>query len=533
MIEMNKKLDLEQKMNVEIFDTTLRDGEQSLLDGKFINGIDSKLLIAKKLVELGVQTIEAGYPYSSQGDFEAVEKVAREISGPYICALAMCKEKQINVAWNAIKDNKKPTIHVYTFMVDKKSLAAYGIKEFGRVISDSVKSVEYAKKLMNGKGRVEFSAQNATIGNPKQIYELYSKVISAGADVINLPDTAGYSLPHKIHEFVEQFIANVKNSNNAVISIHCHDDLRNATSNSIAAVRAGARQIECTINGIGERAGNTATEEVVMNIKTHKADLKIDTDINTRLFGDISRIVSDHSGFIVAPNKAIVGSNAFKHISGVHQDGIKKGVNYEIMNPKEVGWDNESFTITSKSGKSGYLHRLERLGYNLNELKGSIQQIVDFGKQLSDSVGKLHDLDLRVITDNILYPIISNVSVKNVDYKKKENSYEGTVILKIDGHTKKSHAKSDDGIVDALFSAVDKVIDIQIPDLALYDPRNIGKGHFAEAQVTVVLGNNGDCDNYNVKNHVYMGRASNKDTVEASVYAYVNSINRFIDSNIK
>jgi 2-isopropylmalate synthase len=340
---------MEDKMRkIEIFDTTCRDGEQAT-EGGFKDGVQSKILIAKRLVELGVSTIEAGFPGSSQGDFEAAQMIAREIHGPYVAALAHCERAAIDAAWAAIKDNESPTIHVFTYMIDSKSLDAYGKDVFERdIVRPSFDSVRYAKRLMGGRGRVEFSAQNATLGIPGQVFQVYSAAIEAGADVVNLPDTAGYSYPNEVYAFFSNFLANVPSARNIIISTHCHNDLGNATANTVAAIMAGATQAECTINGIGERAGNASLEEVVMNFRTRKGS-DFHVTINTELFGEISRLVSDHSQIGVQQNKAVVGAGAFRHSSGIHQDGVLKGAAYEIMSPGEVGWDGESIEITARS----------------------------------------------------------------------------------------------------------------------------------------------------------------------------------------
>lgn len=384
---------------IEIFDTTCRDGEQAT---RFKDGMKSKIIIARELRDLGVSTIEAGFPKSSDEDFRAVQQIAREIHGPYICALARCVKEDIDSAWEAIKENEKPTLHVFTFMVDPKSMAAYGLDEFDKIVEQSARFVKYAKTIMGGKGRVEFSAQNATLGEPESIYKIYSAAIKAGADVVNIPDTAGYSLPNEVFDFVSKFIENVEGAKNVIVSTHCHNDLGNATANSIAAVQAGATQVECTINGLGERAGNAALEEVVMNLITRREKLDVEISINTALFGKISRLVSEHANTLVQPNKAVVGSNAFNHSSGIHQDGVKKGAMYEIMDPASVGWEGESFEITARSGKAGYQHRLERLGYTPEEITHKITEIVAKGKQLSDKKGILDDGDLRLLADEFI-----------------------------------------------------------------------------------------------------------------------------------
>jgi len=518
---------MEQKFEkVEIFDTTCRDGEQAT-DG-FKEGIESKLFITKKLAELGVSTIEAGFPKSSEGDFKAVQRIAREIQGPYICALARCKKEDIVPAWEAIKDNEKPTLHVFTFMVDPESLSAYGKDDFKEIIKQSVESIKYSKELMQGKGRIEFSAQNATIGNREQIFELYSKAIKAGADVVNHPDTSGYSFPFEIFDFVTAFKANVKGADKVIISTHCHNDLNNATSNSIAAIRAGAKQIECTINGIGERAGNAALEEVVMNIRTRRKTLEVDTKIKTKMLGAISWIVSDHSGYIVQPNKAIVGANALRHSSGIHQDGVRKGAKYEIMSPESVGWIGESFEITARSGKAGYMLRLERLGYKKETIGTKIEDIVAKGNILSDEKGKLNDIDLRWVTEECINPIKSRIIYKNKKIRTENGNYIAEITLNIDGEEITKTAEHNNGAVDALFSAIDSIIGIKVPGLVVYEPKNIGKGHEATAEVTIVLSDNGFKGKCDIYESIYIGRARHKDTLEASVKSYVHVINRYL-----
>jgi 2-isopropylmalate synthase len=517
---------MEQKYEeVEIFDTTCRDGEQAT-DG-FREGIESKLLIAKKLSGLGVSTIEAGFPRSSEGDFEAVQRIAREIQGPYICALARCVKDDIDKAWKAIKDNEKPTLHIFTFMVDSESLSAYGKEDFEDIIKQSTEAAGYAKELMKGKGRVEFSAQNATIGDRNQIFELYSKTIKAGADVVNLPDTSGYSFPFEIFGFVSAFRKNVEGSDKVIVSTHCHNDLGNATANSIAAIQGGVRQVECTINGIGERAGNAALEEVVMNMRTRRKTLGADTKIKTEMLGEISWMIRDHSEFTVQPNKAIVGSNAFRHSSGIHQDGVRKGAKYEIMDPESVGWIGESFEITARSGKGGYIPRLERLGYQREIIEPVIADIVKSGKKLCDEKRKLDDIDLRWITDEKISPVEKRIVYKSKKLRTENGYYVAEVTVEIDGEEVTKTAEHNNGAVDALFSATDAAIGVKVPRLVIYEPKNVGKGHEATAKVTIALSDNGFRNKYDLDEPVYIGRAVDKDTLDASLMAYVHAINRY------
>ena len=523
---------------VEIFDTTLRDGEQSVKGG-FKHGIESKLEIARMLRDLNVATIEAGYPSSSDGDFEAVSAIAHEIEGPYIAALAHMDKDAIARAWQAVRHSAKPTVHIFTYMVDPDSLQAYG-KDFGKIIGQAVDIARFTRDLV--KGRVEFSAQNATLAPREQVFELYEKIIAEGIDIVNLPDTSGYSQPDEIFDFFADFRKNVKGAGGVIISSHAHNDLGNATANSNAAVRAGAGQVECTINGLGERAGNAALEEVVMNIwKRGKAIGNTRTSIRTPLLMQASRIVSSHSGYLVQPNKPIVGENAFRHSSGIHQDGVAKGAIYEIMPPEIVGWDGESFELTARSGKKGVWYRLNRMGY-CQPVEWVQANIMPIYKPLADEKGRIDDIDLRCLMEHGFAPTMEYKDHELVKNRRTEN-YESVVDIVIDSNAVSSdrfrgnggfrisnHAVSE-GAVDALFTAVDSVMPFNgnKPVLVDYNPVNVGTGHATTAEVTVILTDNrndykGDVS---VGQPVYVGRARHKDTLTASVMAYVQAMDKY------
>ena len=324
-----------------ILDTTLRDGEQAA--GAALN-VQDKLQIAKQLEKLGVDVIEAGFPISSPGDFEAVQLIAKEIKGSTVCALAHANAEAVDRAWEAIKKAKKPRIHVFLSASDIHLL--YQLKKTREEILQSARDmVARAKKYT---GDVEFSPMDASRTEPAYIYRILEAVISAGATTLNIPDTVGYAIPQEFGDLIEGIFRKVPNIGKAVVSVHCHDDLGLAVANSLEAIRRGARQVECTVNGIGERAGNASLEEIVMALKTRGDFYHLTTNIDTTQIYKTSRLVSELTGFVVQPNKAIIGANAFRHQSGIHQDGIiKKAITYEIMDPKSVGIPSSSLVLGS------------------------------------------------------------------------------------------------------------------------------------------------------------------------------------------
>ena len=377
-----------QKDQVKIFDTTLRDGEQvpgCKLDTK------NKLIIAERLDELGVDVIEAGFPISSPGDFKSVVEVSKIVKKSSVCGLTRAVKKDIDVAVDSLKFAKKPRIH--TGIGTSESHIKYKFnsnKE--KIIERAVAAVSYAKKFIND---IEFYAEDAGRTDNDFLALVCEKVIKAGATVLNIPDTTGYCLPEEYGKKIKYLMENVNSIESVTISCHCHNDLGLATANSISGVINGARQIECTINGIGERAGNTSLEEVVMILRQHPY-LNLDTNINSKYLYPISQLVSESMGMIVQPNKAIVGANAFAHSSGIHQDGvIKKRETYEIIDPKDVGVDKSSIILTARSGRAAIAYRAKNIGHELTKLELD-KVYVEFLK-LADQKKEITDEDLHLI----------------------------------------------------------------------------------------------------------------------------------------
>ena len=348
--------------NVKIFDTTLRDGEQ--VPGCKLN-TRQKLIIANRLDELGVNVIEAGFPISSPGDFNSVYEIAKVVKHATVCGLTRSVKKDIEVAAEALKYAKKPRIHTGIGTSDSHRIHKFNATK-EQIIERAIGAVKYAKSFVED---VEFYAEDAGRTDNDFLAQVCEEVIKAGATVLNIPDTTGYCLPEEDGAKMKYLMENVKGIDKAILSCHCHNDLGLATANSIAGVINGARQIECTINGIGERAGNTSLEEVVMILKQHP-DLMLDTSINTQLLYNTSQLVSESMGMLVQPNKAIVGANAFAHSSGIHQDGvIKNRETYEIINPKDVGVTESSIVLTARSGRAALAYRAKKLGYDLTKIE--------------------------------------------------------------------------------------------------------------------------------------------------------------------
>ncbi|MCG8332004.1 MAG: 2-isopropylmalate synthase [Chitinophagales bacterium] len=385
---------------VFIFDTTLRDGEQ--VPGCKLN-TDQKIEIALQLEKLGVDIIEAGFPVSSPGDFRSVEAICKAVSTPIVCGLSRAVQKDIEVAAAALKYAKRARIH--TGIGTSQSHIIHKLKSTQeKILERAVAAVKYAKQFVED---VEFYAEDAGRTDNEYLARVIEAVIKAGATVLNIPDTTGYCLPEEYGAKIRYLKENVNGIHKATLSTHCHNDLGLATANSIAGVQNGARQIECTINGIGERAGNTSLEEVVMIMKMHPS-LNVDCDINTRLINSTSQLVSDRMGMPVQPNKAIVGANAFAHSSGIHQDGvIKKRETYEIIDPKEVGVDHSKIVLTARSGRAAIAYRAKNIGFNLS--KDQLDIVYARFLEIADQKKEVEDQDLQIIIKNKLS--IAQVSV--------------------------------------------------------------------------------------------------------------------------
>ena len=371
------------KNTIKIFDTTLRDGEQ--VPGCKLE-TSQKLTIAKKLDSLGVDIIEAGFPVSSPGDFNSVVEISKVVKNASVCGLTRAVQNDIDVAVKALKHAKNPRIHTGIGTSDSHIKHKFNSTR-DKILERAIEAVKYSKKYVDD---VEFYAEDAGRTDNDFLALVCEKVIDAGATVLNIPDTTGYCLPHEYGKKINFLINNVKNIDKATISCHCHNDLGLATANSIEGVINGARQIECTINGIGERAGNTSLEEVVMILKQHE-ELNLDTNINTKLLLETSRMVSDLMGMVVQPNKAIVGANAFAHSSGIHQDGvIKKRETYEIIDPKDVGVNESSIVLTARSGRAALAYRAKNIGFDLTKIQldkvyNQFLKFADKNKEVTDS----------------------------------------------------------------------------------------------------------------------------------------------------
>jgi len=380
------------KDQVQIFDTTLRDGEQvpgCKLDTK------NKLNIAKRLDELGVNILEAGFPISSPGDFNSVVEISKIVKNATVCGLSRAVKKDIEVAAESLKNAKKSRIHTGIGTSDSHIRYKFNSNR-EKILERAIKAVKYAKSFVED---VEFYAEDAGRTDNKFLAKVCEEVIKAGATVLNIPDTTGYCLPDEYGSKIKYLMENVKGIHKAIISCHCHNDLGLATANSISGVLNGARQIECTINGIGERAGNTSLEEVVMIMRQHP-NLNVDTSVNSKLLHSTSQLVSESMGMIVQPNKAIVGANAFAHSSGIHQDGvIKKRETYEIIDPKDVGVDKSSIVLTARSGRAAIAYRAKKIGHDLTKLE--LDNVYKEFLILADQKKEINDSDLPQIIKKI------------------------------------------------------------------------------------------------------------------------------------
>jgi 2-isopropylmalate synthase len=496
---------------VIIFDTTLRDGEQAA--GASLN-FKEKLDIARQLEKLGVDVIEAGFPISSPGDFEAVQLIAREIKGSIVCALTHANAEGIDRAWEAIKDAKKSRIHVF--------LSASDIHLFHQLKKSReeilVMSREMVKRAKTYLDDVEFSPMDASRTEPKYLYQILEAVIDAGATTVNIPDTVGYAIPEEFGGLIEGIFKNVPNIRKAVVSVHCHDDLGLAVSNSLQAVCNGARQVECTINGIGERAGNASMEEVVMAIKTRKDFFNLDTGIDTTQFYKASRLVSDLTGFVVQPNKAIIGANAFRHMSGIHQDGvIKRAITYEIMDPKSVGIPASSLVMGKLSGRHAFKERLAELGYILDE--AALNRAFDSFKDLADKKKEVTDRDIESL---IAEEMRTSTEVYHLDYVSVscgDNTIPTATVRLIapDGQTM-ADAALGTGPVDAVYQAINRIVRVS-NKLTEYTVNSVTEGIDAIGEVLIRIESNGI---------TYTGRGADTDIIVASAKAYMNALNRLL-----
>ncbi len=493
---------------VAIFDTTLRDGEQS--PGASMN-MEEKLRVAQALERLRVDVIEAGFPISSPGDFEAVKLIAEKVRGVQVAGLARANEKDIDRAWEAIKGGANPRIH--TFLATSPIHMKHKLrKSADEVLEQAVAAVKHARRYTTN---VEFSAEDAVRSDVDFLCRVTEAVIKAGATTVNIPDTVGYAVPFEFGRTIATIMERVPNIHKAVLSVHCHNDLGLAVANSLAAVVAGARQVECTINGIGERAGNTSLEEVVMALRTRHDLMPYDTGIAAQHLYPTSRLVSLITGLPVQPNKAIVGANAFAHEAGIHQDGVlKEKTTYEIMTPESVGVQTNALVLGKHSGRHAFREKVAALGYDLTE--DQIEAAFVAFKSLADKKKVVYDEDVdALIAEQVLrlpdrYRLVYlNVSSGTVTVPT------GTVQMEIDGVVRQE-AGFGDGPVDAAFTVIKKLTK-RSPRLVSFTISSITGGTDAQAEVSVRIEEDGTLAN---------GQASDTDIVVASARAFVHALNK-------
>ncbi|MBF0321279.1 MAG: 2-isopropylmalate synthase [Nitrospirae bacterium] len=499
---------------IKIFDTTLRDGEQS--PGATMN-VEEKLQIARQLARLNVDIIEAGFPITSQGDFEAVKRIADEVRGVTVCGLARAVDKDIDRVAEAVKGADSGRIHIVIATSDIH--LKYKLKmDREAVLAMAVKAVKHARQYTDD---VEFSAEDATRSDWDYLCRVTENVIKAGAATVNIPDTVGYTVPQEYGELIEYLMSRVPNIDKTVISIHCHNDLGQAVANSTAAILKGAGQVECTINGIGERAGNASLEEIVMTLKTRPKYFNADTRINTREIYKTSRMVSRITGMTVQPNKAIVGDNAFAHESGIHQDGfLKERSTYEILNPEEIGIPRSKLILGKHSGRHAFKDRLLALGFQ-SLTEEEINKAFERFKALSDQKKHIFDEDIEtLITDEItkesdVYSVASLHVVSGTGQRPTAK-----ISLSIKGQIKEMESTGD-GPVDAVYNAI-KELTATKSELKKYEIKSITGGTDALGEVVVLLEED---------DRVVRGSASDPDIILASAKAYINALNKLTGIN--
>ncbi|OAN49792.1 2-isopropylmalate synthase [Paramagnetospirillum marisnigri] len=496
---------------VIIFDTTLRDGEQS--PGASMN-LEEKVRIALVLEEMGVDVIEAGFPIASNGDFEAVEAVAKAVRKSTICGLARATKGDIDRCAEAIRPAASGRIH--TFLSTSPLHMKYKLQMEPEKVLEKVKdSVAYARSLTDD---VEWSAEDGSRTEHDFLCRCVEAAIHAGARTINIPDTVGYAIPEEYGALIAMLFNRVPNIDKAIISVHCHNDLGLAVANSLAAVGKGARQIECTINGLGERAGNAAMEEIVMALRTRPDLMPFKTGIKTEAITRASRLVSTITGFVVQPNKAIVGKNAFAHESGIHQDGVlKHAQTYEIMTPESVGLNRSNLVMGKHSGRAAFKAKLKELGYELGD--NAVEDAFTRFKDLADRKKDVFDEDIVALVDDAV--VRGNDRVKLVSLEvlcgTKHQPPSAVLELSVDGVVKEVRATGD-GPVDATFNAI-KALFPHEARLQLYQVSAVTQGTDAQAEVTVRLEENGKSVN---------GQGAETDTLVASARAYVNALNKLL-----
>ena len=498
---------------VKFLDTTLRDGEQSAGIGMTV---EEKMEIAKQLEKLRVDVIEAGFAASSPGDFQAVSNIAKEIRGPVICSLARAHPNDVDQAWEAIKGAESPRIHVFLSSSDIQVMHQLR-KNREEVMEMAVSMVERAKKYCSD---VEFSPMDATRTNSEYLFEMMEAVIRAGATTINIADTVGYAIPSDFGKLLRRLQENVTGIENVTLSVHCHNDLGLAVSNSLAAIEAGARQVEGCINGIGERAGNASLEEIIMGLDTRKDLFGVDIGIDTTQLYPASRLVSRITGMAVQANKAVVGENAFRHASGIHQDGVLKDRStYEVMQPERVGVTGNKLVLGKLSGRAGLQARLEALGYSLS--RDEISNVFESFKELADKKREVTDRDLEILMDEEKRESSEPISytLEQVHFTSGDHDIPTATVRLIgpDG-TSDTDASTGNGPVDAVCKAIDRVIGCSCT-LVDYSVQSVSEGLDSIGTVTIRVDNAG---------RTFSGRGASTDIIVASAKAYLSAVNRML-----
>ncbi len=497
---------------VKIFDTTLRDGEQS-------PGVslvpEEKLIIAKQLAKLKVDIIEAGFPVSSPGDFKAVKKIADEIRDVVICGLARSRKKDIDRAWEALKSAEEPLIHVFIatspiHMKHKLKLKPEQVKK------QAIEAVKYAKKYTSN---VEFSAEDASRSQPEFLAEIFTEVIKAGATAINVPDTVGYAVPHEFARLVKYIKENVENIDKVDLSLHCHNDLGLGTANSLAAIENGANQIEVAVNGIGERAGNTALEEIIMALYTRKDFYDIEISQDTTQIARLSKIVANLTGMHIQPNKAIVGENAFAHEAGIHQDGvIKERTTYEIMDARTIGLEDNKLVLGKHSGRHALRDFIQKKNYDLDD--DIFEDVFRRFKKLADKKKKITPVEIEALIDDQYH---KHESIYELDYLSVSTGINliptATIRIKKEDNLLQKASCSGDGPIDAIFQTINEIVEIEDIRLIEYKINAITEGKDALGEVIVKT---------DIKGETFVGHSAQTDITEASAIAYLETINKYL-----
>jgi 2-isopropylmalate synthase len=502
---------------VIIFDTTLRDGEQS--PGCSMN-LGEKLEMARALAALGVDVIEAGFPIASPGDFESVQAIAREVHGPVICGLARCNPADIDRAAEAVKDSSKPRIHVFlaTSAIHREFKLRMTPEE---VVKRAVDGVKRARDLCQN---IEFSPEDAARTELDFLSEVVERAVEAGATTLNIPDTVGYAVPSHYASIIRHLKRTVRGIESCVLSVHCHDDLGLAVANSLAALQEGARQVECTINGIGERAGNTSLEEVVMALHTRRDFYGLSTGINTRHIYPVSRKLSHITGMHVQRNKAIVGQNAFAHEAGIHQDGmLKERSTYEIMKPEDVGIPRTELVLGKHSGRHALKQRVADLGYHLTEEQ--LNRLFEEFKRLADRKKEIYDADIEALAENQLQAGTGNLwtLVGFTSTAGTGSQTSAAVTLKHQDGTIRRDAAIGNGPIDALFKAINRITGAQVK-VVDYRVRSVSQDMDALGEATIEIEHGGRRSR---------ARAVSLDVVEASALAYLEVVNRVASRQVR